>query len=142
MSRRLPPMECIKRIVNSDGSIPPLRNKPKVRLAWHRPLESHCWVMLSVKGRELWHGSYALVALEDGRQVAAHRYFWVMDRRCEVPAGHVVHHTCFEKRCVNPAHLAVCTFGRNSQLSNFAERAVERFYTEHTLGGDPVEAAA
>lgn len=42
-----------------------------------------------------------------------------------IPLGMVVHHRCFHKHCVNPAHLQLVTVGENSRLSNFEARFYE-----------------
>lgn len=113
-------------ILNADGTVPTLRRRLRVRLApCAELLGSPCWLVLTVNGNlSTSPASYATVATEDGRTILAHRYMWVARHRREVPAGLVVHHRCFESRCVNPDHLATCTFGRNSQLNSFEQRTV------------------
>jgi hypothetical protein len=38
-------------------------------------------------------------------QVYAHRLFWVLSNKREIPSHLVLDHTCCNRACVNPAHL-------------------------------------
>jgi len=44
----------------------------------------------------------------------AHRYSYRIHHG-SIPPNHVIHHTCFCKRCVNPAHLQAITQQQNVQ---------------------------
>jgi hypothetical protein len=111
-------VEYARRMFDENG-IKPLRKRLCVRLT-DCGYESPCWVV----GPSCSSSSYATVHTVQGEALTAHRYVWAWKHGVEIPPGMVVHHECFTKRCVNPGHLALVTFGRNSQLSNFAERVV------------------
>lgn len=51
-----------------------------------------------------------------GRNMFAHRaiYEYAVGPIC---GGLVVHHLCYNRKCVNPFHLALCTFEENTKDS-------------------------
>jgi hypothetical protein len=61
---------------------------------------SGCWIWQ----RGLTDKGYGWVKLPDGSRRKAHRVYFEREFG-PVPEGHVVHHRCANRRCVNPAHL-------------------------------------
>lgn len=51
----------------------------------------------------------------DGKTYHAHRVFFMLYNG-PIPRGHVVHHTCENKLCVNPAHLVAITQSEHIHL--------------------------
>lgn len=64
-----------------------------------------------------------------GQYVEAHRLSFILYKGA-IPLGHVVRHTCDNRRCVNPAHLIVGTPADN--VKDMVER--NRHRTRHTYG--------
>ena len=52
-----------------------------------------------------------------GERMAAHRYAWSRAHG-DIPAGMVIDHSCYNKSCVNVAHLRLATLSQNA--SNLA----------------------
>ena len=50
----------------------------------------------------------------------AHRWIWSL-LFGEIPAGHVIHHTCHNPPCVNPVHLKCVSPDEHSRLHRSAE---------------------
>ena len=50
------------------------------------------------------------------RNIKVHRLYYLLFVG-EIPHGYVVHHTCGNKRCVNPAHLEAMTVSDHCQLA-------------------------
>lgn len=117
-----PTADYAKPLVDDDGRLIPLARKLRVRLCEGRMPDS-CWVVRSASWACRDH--YAAVQLVTGVWVMAHRHAWVSRHGRDIPRGFVIHHKCFSKRCVNPEHLQLATFGENSRLSNFPERFYE-----------------
>jgi hypothetical protein len=112
-------VEYPRAIYDDAGRIKPLSKRIRVRLEEHGHA-TPCWIV----GPHCSPHTYATVITTGGQALAAHRYVWAWQHAREIPVGMVVHHECFSKRCVNPDHLALCTLGRNTQLSNFGARVV------------------
>lgn len=66
--------------------------------------ESGCWIWQ----RSTDTRGYGCLRDPDGRTVLAHRFYY-REKYGEIPAGHELHHTCSQPRCVNPAHLEPVT---------------------------------
>lgn len=67
----------------------------------------------------LWRGGvdkdgYGVV-VRDGRKQRAHRLAYI-DAGGVIPDGHVVHHECEVRECVNPAHLRAMPRGDHQRL--------------------------
>lgn len=68
----------------------------------------------------IWHGyvdaanGYGLL-YAGGREFKAHRALY-MAYKGAIPRGHVLHHVCGEKLCVNPAHLEALTPSEHMRL--------------------------
>lgn len=69
---------------------------------------SSCWLWTASKVN-----GYGSVFLR-GRARLAHRIAWT-DAGNTIPDGKVLDHQCFNRACVNPAHLVVVTRGQNNQ---------------------------
>lgn len=69
-----------------------------------RPREDGCWMFT---GRCNAYG-YGVVGVNGGGQEMAHRFVYqtLVD---VIPDGHVLHHECENKLCVNPEHLTPMT---------------------------------
>lgn len=50
----------------------------------------------------------------DGRRVRTHRVAYEADSG-PIPEGLVIDHLCFNRRCINPAHLEAVTLGENTR---------------------------
>lgn len=109
-------------LFDANGNLKVLRRRPRVRLL-DRGGVGPCWVAWGARGQELWPHAYVYLHTVCGSIVVASRYAWA-EANGRDPGRLTVHHTCFEKRCVNPAHLELATLGRNSQMSNFGERVI------------------
>lgn len=67
---------------------------------------------------------YGLIKI-GGRQVKAHRVSYELYMG-EIPEGQEVHHTCENKRCVNPRHLELVTKGEHLVIHMGGPPAVNR----------------
>lgn len=66
-----------------------------------------CWAWTgAIDGRG--YGNVGRIHLGRRKNWIVHRLVYELTRG-EIPAGHEVHHTCEERRCVNPAHLEAVT---------------------------------
>lgn len=75
--------------------------------------ETGCWNTTYAPGPK----GYSTITWQENRtarSVPVHRASWNHSYG-QIPAGMVVDHTCFNRRCVNPAHLRLLTLGQNSQ---------------------------
>ena len=82
--------------------------------------ESDCWLWsgaLSAQGR------YPTFTL-GGETVYAHRFIFAQAYG-PIPAEHDIHHTCRQRRCVNPTHLRAITHPEHMALHR-DERQAER----------------
>lgn len=86
---------CAKR-----GSRAPRYRKPIVAFRrWVRKTsQSGCWNWVGHL-----HDGYGRFSVE-GELMLAHRFIYEMSNG-PIPSGHVVHHQCHNRACVNPAHL-------------------------------------
>ncbi len=107
--------------------------KPRVYI-YDSGLAEPCWIKRRDRRTPVSFKShvYRTVRLVNGHSVPAHRWAWAMYHDREIPAGMVVHHRCHVGGCINPAHLDLCTFGRNSQLSDFELRRARALITERS----------
>ena len=77
-----------------------------------------CWEWLGARG--YYHG-YGQIRVGKG-MTAAHRVSYELSKG-PIPPGMVVHHTCFNKLCVNPGHLVACWQPENHLQTVAAGRA-------------------
>lgn len=98
-----------------------LARKPRVLLLPNSHVAGDCWWLLTRNGMYGNPHAYGTLALKDGRHVVAHRYSYAQAFGA-FPDELCIHHRCFCKRCINPAHLEAVTCGENSRMSNLAER--------------------
>jgi hypothetical protein len=70
-----------------------------------------CWIWTGAL-----HGNtgYAIFGVSKGKTTAAHRFAYE-DAVGPIPPGYHVDHLCFNRTCVNPAHLRVVTQAQNNQ---------------------------
>jgi hypothetical protein len=113
-----------KPLVDDDGKLIALKRKMRVRLVNGR-MADPCWVVVTGSRWPRNPAAYVYVPLANGAVVVAHRHAWAATHGRDIEPGHVVHHPCFHKHCVNPAHLQLTTFGENSRQNNFPTRYVE-----------------
>lgn len=52
-----------------------------------------------------------------GREILAHRYAWEVDNG-PIPKGMFIDHTCWNRRCVNSAHLRLSTRSENNSYKS------------------------
>ena len=69
-----------------------------------RPDANGCW---------LWQGTLDRFGYGHFNNKAAHRWVWEV-MRGSIPHGHVLHHECQVRSCVNPTHLVPMTTGEHS----------------------------
>jgi hypothetical protein len=91
------------------------------RFLSHLPLDRYgqddCWLWT---GKIMNTGAakgYGRFALDSGRQVTVHRFFYTNLIR-PLPKTDVLHHTCPNRACVNPAHLEVTVQSRHAAHHN------------------------
>ena len=110
---------CYRRWRRAHGYKPPVRSwsDPTVRArfwAKAQPADTGCWEWsgaLNSKG-------YGLFMLE-GSAKLAHRVAW---EACEgpIPAEMTIDHLCFNRVCVNPAHMEVVSRSENARRGAFS----------------------
>lgn len=71
---------------------------------------SNCWVWLRTRVA----GGYGTLR-HHGRVVYAHRHAWEAANGA-IPAGLELHHLCWQRACVNPAHLVAITKSDHAKL--------------------------
>jgi len=76
---------------------------------------SGCWIW----GGPVTKDGYPSLVFRDGINESAHRYFY-RKTHGPIPDGYEVDHLCYQRNCVNPAHLEAVTHDENQR------RAVER----------------
>ena len=47
--------------------------------------------------------------------INAHRYVYEQSTGKKIPQGHAIDHKCRERRCINPKHLEVVSYGENKK---------------------------
>lgn len=72
-----------------------------------------CWEWVGT----IHNTGYGCMSDETGRQVRPHRFMWEL-MRGPIPPGLTIDHLCRNKRCVNPDHMEVVTFGENTLRGN------------------------
>lgn len=99
----------------------PRRVLERVRLA-PRGEPTECWdwsgYINSVTG-------YGQVSWQDGPRVGqsgTHRAAWVLANRRPIPDGMSIHHTCYNRKCFNPAHLRLRTPVENSRDNSWRRK--------------------
>ena len=76
---------------------------------WEKVVKTEtCWEWRGATNRG--YGSFR----SEARTVLAHRFAF-KEANGEIPVGMEVDHTCFNKRCVNPAHLRLLSHTENGQ---------------------------
>lgn len=92
---------------------PPIRkhNATDEERFWPKVDKSNdCWIW---NGARIKSGGYGVFRI-NGRNMVAHRvsYIWAHGH---IPKGYEVDHMCFNRSCVNPAHLRLLTHQENGQ---------------------------
>ena len=67
----------------------------------------------------------------DNKWISAHRFSYMLSRRCEIPKGMQVLHLCDNTKCVNPSHLYCGT-----QADNMKDR-FERGRVDQAMFAQP-----
>lgn len=57
-----------------------------------------------------------------GKSLYVHRVLWE-DANGPIPAGHEIHHVCFDHRCVNPEHFELLTISEHRRLHADLQRS-------------------
>lgn len=87
-----------------EASVLPSRMMAKIQVA-----AEPCWIWIGQHNEK----GYAVGHL-DGRMQRVHRV--VYERvNCSIPGGYLVDHICFNKGCVNPAHLRLVNTKENGE---------------------------
>lgn len=80
------------------------------------PREARFWARVSkTPGCWLWIGSLNNRGYGKLGKIYAHRLAWEIETGEPIPAGLVIDHKCFNRSCVNPAHLQIVTLTENNQ---------------------------
>lgn len=99
-----------------------LRHKPRVYLAPTDEFDTPCWLALNARGGfGSYEDRYLSIRFKDGRMVQAHRLSYYRAYGAFDPLL-CIHHRCFRKRCINPAHLEAVTCADNSALNHVRDR--------------------
>lgn len=97
-----------------------VRGEPLTWVKGHHPRGVGGYLAYDVDEKGCWNygacvtpKGYALVRV-DGHATLAHRYFYELHVG-PIPGGMQIDHLCFNRRCVNPAHLEPVTAQVNSR---------------------------
>lgn len=86
-----------------------VRTLPPAERFWEYVTKtSGCWQWNGAKN----NSGYGTFNVSRGEHWTAHRYSYSL-LVGKIPAGMVLDHQCFNKSCVNPAHLTLCTQKQN-----------------------------
>ena len=82
--------------------------------------DEDCWTWKGSIHKNTGYGKFSM-----GHQAKqyAHRISVLLSGR-SIPEGMIVHHTCLNRKCVNPNHLVVASYTHN----NMAENRSGKFY--------------
>jgi hypothetical protein len=80
---------------------------------------TECWLW---KGATT-YGRYGKLGV-DGVSISTHRYAWELSRKCKVPEGKMILHTCDNSLCCNPSHL-YCGTQSNNMCDRFERNRVD-----------------
>lgn len=84
---------------------------------WQRVTKTDsCWNWTGARHSE-GYGKVHVSASGNSHNLFAHRLAWISVNG-DVPKGLVIHHTCHNRSCVNPEHLATIPRGENAREGN------------------------
>ncbi len=91
-----------------------------------------CWNWTGFIGPQGYGSLFVEVVNGRRKNVLAHRYALTRSG-VEIPPGRLVMHTCDNRKCVNPAHLKIGTWGDNNRDRSLKGRSGSRVYSEDEL---------
>lgn len=97
---------------------PNTRNMPPEDRFWLKVKKTDgCWEW---QGARTQNGKGYGVLTIDKKSVIAHRFSWELVNG-DIPKGQEIDHRCFNKKCVNPAHLRLANHSENCQHRSGAQ---------------------